>query len=1107
MKKHSFKILILSFVVLLAIALSVAITVSAVEPKVINNLTFDGTVGNADHILVGPKKISFEKENGVKFAHFEMSAEKPRDGERIDFGMGQRDTDYVVDIRLRVNEIAGGSAFYLLESKLSDSDWWLGYFLSEDGSIVQHPYRGNKVLTTYNKNEWFRLSFCFDVSQGTVDIYVNGVHKATDDAQKDSNGKIKLPELFRVTFDGTVDGTVSADIDWIRIYTGTELLSDEHFKEGAENLNFDVTVMDTNEKALEVLGDAIVVMTSNDSYFLGGQKLTYEGGSDAIEVNGRPMITAELLSKLLDAGVKYDAGSNKVTVNKKSYTLKEAAAEVDGTYYLPLTSIASQILKKELTYDARGCAIIDDKTYEVQEVHYTDRHIKFIDSDVIYRYMQFENASGEQMIADLKANLDDNQHPRILYTSSDIDYINKRIGEDKDWEKTYKYVISAANTASFKNYKKILLSFVDNPNDPQNTSSTNQQALAVEAQEDITKLARAYLISGDEKYAKKGVEILDALASWETVDLRKSNLAGGHWAAAFAIGYDSFYNYILAQENGEEHLKDLRDAAYNLLMVPFYKAYCGMSSEPYCITVQDNFTGVCSGGMLALLISMCDDGDHEEMIAYLMENTMKTLQITAVLLYPDGGYYESVGYSRYMTTNVTIALLGMKHSFGSYYGLDEVPGFAEYGYSLTFLQSTHTNVTYHDGSRVYVDYADVPPREIWAYLFDDPMQAALAKRQKELAGITYSLEELFRYEMATNGKESEITKEKIDAMGTDRYFFGAASGAFTNDMNASNPTFVGYHGGLTGLPHDMLDLGQFVFEANGIKWAYDMGSDDYNLPSYFAIPTGYQYYKKRPEGKNCIVINPSNQKDENGDTYYGQTVRSSAELILLDLNKKAGAFAAFDLADAYKRDVTSYVRGYYFGDNRSSLVVQDEITFKNADSELYWFMQLPDNTSITIDASGRKATLKNGTKTLVVEFKGTNLGNARFVAMDNEPIMFERKDGEAKSTQQKLAIHATGLEGDIVLSVKLNSKSDSKFEVTKISEWSVPGETVADPSILSVYPNPAVAVNFTSTDIDSADGVDSLRGCGSTVGAPALATLALAGATAVVTSKKRKKNK
>ena len=149
-------------------------------------------------------------------------------------------------------------------------------------------------------------------------------------------------------------------------------------------------------------------------------------------------------------------------------------------------------------------------------------------------------------------------------------------------------------------------------------------------------------------------------------------------------------------------------------------------------------------------------------------------------------------------------------------------------------------------------------------------------------------------------------------------------------------------------------------------------------------------------------------------------------------------------------------------------------------------------------------TLKNGAKTLVVEFKGTNLGNAKFVAMDNEPIMFERKNGEAKSAQQKLAIHATGLEGEVVLSVKLNSKSGANFEITKISEWNVAGEPVTDPSILSVYPNPTVAVNFTSTDIDSTDGISS-SGCSGTIGASTIATLALAGASAAICLKKKKR--
>ena len=139
-----------------------------------------------------------------------------------------------------------------------------------------------------------------------------------------------------------------------------------------------------------------------------------------------------------------------------------------------------------------------------------------------------------EMINDLKEHLPNNQHPRLLYTDSDIDYIKTRLDSTSEWKRAYKNVISVADSASTKNYKKILLSYNSNPNDTQNTSSTSQQLIAVEAQEDIIKLARAYLISGDKKYAEKGVEIIDTLASWESVDLRKSNLAGGHWAARIA---------------------------------------------------------------------------------------------------------------------------------------------------------------------------------------------------------------------------------------------------------------------------------------------------------------------------------------------------------------------------------------------------------------------------------------------------------------------------------------------------------------------------------------------------------------------------------------------
>ena len=156
MRKKIFKRLLATLCTLALVGSAVVCCISAEKVQIIANYTFDGSYGVTEHIL-DTGKISLEKEDGVKFVHFDLSGEKVRDGERIDFGVGQRENDYVVDIRLRVNEIGEGSVLSLLESKLSDSDWWLGYFLTEDGTIVPHYSRGNNLLTTYKTGEWFQI--------------------------------------------------------------------------------------------------------------------------------------------------------------------------------------------------------------------------------------------------------------------------------------------------------------------------------------------------------------------------------------------------------------------------------------------------------------------------------------------------------------------------------------------------------------------------------------------------------------------------------------------------------------------------------------------------------------------------------------------------------------------------------------------------------------------------------------------------------------------------------------------------------------------------------------------------------------------------------------
>ena len=45
--------------------------------------------------------------------------------------------------------------------------------------------------------------------------------------------------------------------------------------------------------------------------------------------------------------------------------------------------------------------------------------------------------------------------------------------------------------------------------------------------------------------------------------------------------------------------------------------------------------------------------------------------------------------------------------------------------------------------------------------------------------------------------------------------------------------FVGFKAGDNKANHSHLDLGSFVFDAAGVRWAMDLGADDYNLPGYF----------------------------------------------------------------------------------------------------------------------------------------------------------------------------------------------------------------------------------------------------------------------------------
>ncbi len=948
---------------------------------------------------------------------------------------------YIADVRFKVNKLSGNASCGLFDAKDANAVWRLGYMIKPGGIIVSRQ-NGAKI-GNYKEGQWIRYSFVYNINAGNVDIFCDGQYLTSNNIADSI-----FPEVFRVDLYNSIGSEHDISFDWIRFYSGDILKDDSFFNksDSKSEIQFANKKMDPADKLSEALENKIVFMTNNNTMYIDRKKQSYANESfKPYIINGIFMMPRNMYSLFSFDDIIFDEqtgiiqiGSRaKMRLHETTYTLDGVKKElstapelINGTLYFPLRPMFEQLLGKKVSWDNRGMIIIADNEVKTEEYHYLDRYIVWNEANLIYRFMQFDNPNGSEMIDKISERFPQKKHPRILFTDSDINYILDCTENDDEFKGCMDKLLQEADAA-------VLTDYTSTYNAPTENKQIASRSLL---EKGMKPLATAYLLTGDEKYADKGVEMLLGLCGWSSLDYTTSNLIVGHWAAAVGIGFDSFYNYMYQTEEGKQNLEFIKKKSYELALEPHIQSYGGGAS-PHWVTMQDNFSGVCGGAMIELVLSMADEEDIKDECAYLLQNLLRSAEMSVQLSFPNGGYYESVGYTDYMYYNFATALNALKNCCGTLYGLDSAPGATQTGNMFSFLQTTDASFNYHDsGTSTFYNNS---VREIFGYLFDDPVQAELSRRQKVLGGHGYDLEAYFFYRKATEGKNYSVDKND-----TDRYFYGAESGGFKSSGSVSNPTFVGFHGGRTGIPHDSLDLGEFVFEADNVIWACDLGSDDYSLPDYFSM-TEYKYYRKRPEGENCIVINP----DKNNDSYYGQKVGAGAKLLSIDMNKPRGAMASYDLTEAYERDVEKYIRGYMFGDDRNTLAVQDEVKLKG-DSELYWFMHTEQEIEII---NGNKALLRSSDgKTCMIDVYCSS--DFELKAMNCDYLDGRENTSGEKNRDgfKKLALYLPHANGEVTICVKLSPQTGnyeySETNILPIAEWTIPeGDRTPVPEITALY--------------------------------------------------------
>ena len=266
-----------------------------------------------------------------------------------------------------------------------------------------------------------------------------------------------------------------------------------------------------------------------------------------------------------------------------------------------------------------------------------------------------------------------------------------------------------------------------------------------------------------------------------------------------------------------------------------------------------------------------------------------------------------------------------------------------------------------------------------------------------------------------------------------------------------------------------MDAGQFQLQAKGEVWFLDLGSNDYNVSDL------HNTYRFRAEGHNTVIFNPDNDfaMKKHGGAYISNFYSSDGL-----------SYAVANMTDAYNKDegVERFQRLVMLDRFNSYVTVQDEIRL-NRTNDMYWFAHT--DADIEISADGKSATLtKNGKKIKAYILNGDE---ATFSVMDAAPMVTSPQvtdQDPIADNVKKLTIHIEECkEIDLCVVFATSNLSINGYEFANISEWLHEGDETKQTVI-------------TPTEREG--------GCSGALGIPSFATLALAGAAAVVTSKKKK---
>ncbi|QRR00632.1 heparinase II/III domain-containing protein [Dyadobacter sandarakinus] len=523
-------------------------------------------------------------------------------------------------------------------------------------------------------------------------------------------------------------------------------------------------------------------------------------------------------------------------------------------------------------------------------------------------------------------------HPRLLMSASDEQRIRSELSKHDEWQGLHRVIIAESE-------KIILLPPVAREKIGRRLLDKSRECLRR-----VFQLAYAYRFTRDERFLRRAEQEMLAVSQFE--DWNPTHfLDVAEMTLGLAIGYDWLYDGL-----PESSRQLIRAAILEKGIRPsFDKQYNGF------VTAKNNWNQVCNTGITFGALAIAED--EPELAGKVVQRAVSGLsKIMAISYSPDGVYPEGYSYWDYGTSFNALFIDAIEKALGTDYGLCATPGFLKTAGFVEHIAGP-TGLVHNWGDSGNRDH--INPATFW-----------FAYREKDPTLVYNQLKFLERDKVKTAGGNRLLplaiiwgAQLDLDRVTPPKQLVWTGQGDspvayMRTSWTDPNAIFVGFKAGSPATSHGHMDIGSFVLDQDGERWAMDFGMQDYNsLES-----KGVSVFGKGQTAQRWSIFRYTNMV-HNTLTVNGQLQQVDGSARMGRVSDDPDFMSAIaDITPVYAGQLAKAERGIAIVNGRYT-VVRDELEGSGQAATIRWTLltkarvNIVDATTVELSQDGKRMQL------------------------------------------------------------------------------------------------------------------------------------------------------